>query len=138
MFNTLVNLLPSELVITSAQSPNGPHTPRHPLLTRSLEFQAALVADLVYNRIFSETEKWQRCVGVYISAWLDVKGGNQYAESVRQHFHAIDHIEIETENEDGQDEFSNLDEGARIIPYTFCSCANGSYSPPPMLYRIPR
>lgn len=88
--SALVNLLPTELVIASADAPNGPHTPRHPLLARSLDFQASLVADLIDARIYTDSEKWQRCVGVYISPWLDVKGGNAYAESVRQHFHAID------------------------------------------------
>jgi len=44
-FSALVTLLPSDLLIISPATPNGPHTPNHPLLVKPLEFQASLVAD---------------------------------------------------------------------------------------------
>lgn len=91
VFSTLVNLLPEELLIISPTSPNGPHTPVHPLLAKSLEFQASLVADLVYTRKFDEKKVWNRCIAVYMAPWLG-DDGSQFAEAVCSHFFAIDQV----------------------------------------------
>ncbi|CAL1707600.1 unnamed protein product [Somion occarium] len=88
----LLTLLPTELVVVSASKPNGPHTPKHPLLNRTLEFSSSLIADLVYRRRFSDVELWNRCLGVYVAPWLSggAEEGAKVAEQVRQHFLAID------------------------------------------------
>lgn len=92
--STILTLLPHELVIVSPKSPNGPHTPRHPLLSKSLEFEASLVADLVHFRRFSDKETWNRCAGVYLVPWLgnDKERAATFAEQLREHYHAIDQV----------------------------------------------
>lgn len=84
--------LPSNLANPSASSPNRPPTVKFSLLQNSLEFQASLVADLVYARKFIDGKAWQRCIGVYMGPWLTPEGGAAYAESVRSHFDAIDKV----------------------------------------------
>ncbi|KAI0081236.1 hypothetical protein K474DRAFT_1762039 [Panus rudis PR-1116 ss-1] len=100
VLSSILILLPSELVIVSASGPNGPHTPRHSLLARTLDFSSALVADLIHSRRFADADAWQRCLGIYLVPW--VPGGSEnatkLAEQVRQHFHAIDKAKYASAN----------------------------------------
>ncbi|KAF8973154.1 hypothetical protein BDZ97DRAFT_1779739 [Flammula alnicola] len=89
--STLKTILPQELAIASPSSPNGPKSPKYPTLETSLEFVAALVADLVYARKFSDPATWNRCVGLYMSVWLnDEKKSSAFTEAVLAHYLAID------------------------------------------------
>jgi hypothetical protein len=91
-FSALVALLPNGLLLTSSATPNSSQTPTHPLLGKSLEFQASLVADIVHARNFTENEVWNRCVGVYISPWLGGENSLKFAETVRSHFQGVDQV----------------------------------------------
>lgn len=92
--SALLTLLPEEAAVISAVNPNGPHTPRHPLIGRILDFEATMVADLVHTRQFADGETWNRCVGVYLGPWLPggAEGGAIFAEAIRAHFSAIDQV----------------------------------------------
>lgn len=91
---TLKTLLPDELTLTSPAGPKTSKTPQYTLLTTSLNFQAALVADLVHDRKFDDIQTWDRCIGVYMTAWLDERRGTAFAESVRKHYLAIDRVRV--------------------------------------------
>lgn len=89
MSAAILTLLPADLVIISAKLPNGPHTPRHPLLSTSIDFASTLAADLIHARKFSDQKQWNRCVGVYFNPWMGGTG-EAFGEQVRQHFLSID------------------------------------------------
>lgn len=91
-FAALVTLLPRELLVVQPVSPNGPYTPNHIFLTKSLEFQASLVADLTFARNFGDAKIWKRCIAVYASPWLGEEDGSNFAESVRSQFLALDQV----------------------------------------------
>ncbi|KAG6903068.1 hypothetical protein C0995_006255 [Termitomyces sp. Mi166 len=80
--STLVSQLPSDLLLNGA--------PKFPLLSRSLDFQASMVADLVAARSFNDTEAWRRCVGVYLTIWAHRDAADAFAEAIRLHYHTID------------------------------------------------
>ncbi|EIN11824.1 hypothetical protein PUNSTDRAFT_119056 [Punctularia strigosozonata HHB-11173 SS5] len=83
--------LPQELLLVSQATPNGPHEPRHSLLAKVIDFEAALVADLVHDRDFDNLGAWKRCVGSFLDPWLGPDtDGSVVAERVRTHFEAID------------------------------------------------
>lgn len=89
----LLTMLPADLLILSTTKPNGPpRSARHSLVDQSLQFQGSMVADLVYNRRFRDTEVWKRCISVYMTSWLGAEGSATFAESARTHFHAIDQV----------------------------------------------
>ncbi|KAI0785615.1 P-loop containing nucleoside triphosphate hydrolase protein [Abortiporus biennis] len=92
VLETILTLLPPELASTSSGKPNGPHSPNHPLLARSLTFCSSLVADLVYSRSFSDAAVWNRSLGVYVGPWLPggAEDGAAFSETVRAHYLAID------------------------------------------------
>lgn len=115
----LTTLLPADLVTVSPTSPNGPPTPRHPLLSQTLEFVASLVAELVYARQLSDPEVWKRCVGVYMGPWLSDGAESGYAESVRKHFLAADRAKY------GSEEQSSGEEG-ELLCDTLFSLAYGA------------
>ncbi|TFY69174.1 hypothetical protein EVJ58_g583 [Rhodofomes roseus] len=102
----LLTLLPADLAAASSDAPNGPHTPRHPLLVQILNFAASLVADLVHDRRFGDKAVWHRCVGVYLTPWLsgDVDSATAFSEAVRSHFLAIDHAKYATTDDDSGEE----------------------------------
>ncbi|KAH8107919.1 P-loop containing nucleoside triphosphate hydrolase protein [Cristinia sonorae] len=107
---SLLTLLPAELAYDSATAPNGPHVPRHPLLAQNLDFSASLVADLVFGRKFSDAEAWNRCIGTYVAPWSkdDAERATQFAETVRQHFWAIDKAKYATvQSTDGEEVLCN-------------------------------
>jgi hypothetical protein len=87
--STLRTLLPTDVAAVAGTStaPDGSY-----LLGESLEFQATLVADLVYARKFDDKATWDRCVGVYMSIWTNVEIGSAFSEAVRSHYHAIDQV----------------------------------------------
>jgi len=91
-FAALVTLLPNELLVMSSATPNGPHNASSPLLAKSLEFQASLVADIVHARNFTDKEIWDRCVALYVGPWLGEEDGVKFAGTVRSHFQAIDQV----------------------------------------------
>lgn len=91
-YSALLTLLPQDLLVLSSKAPNGPHTPNHPLLARSLEFQSSLVADLAFARNFNDQKIWYRCVAVYEVPWLGEDASSKFAEAVCSHFHAIDQV----------------------------------------------
>lgn len=88
----LLTLLPTDLINPSSTEPNGSPSARHPLVNQSLQFQGSMVADLVYNRRFRDTEVWKRCIGVYMTSWLGEEGSATFAESARAHFYAVDQV----------------------------------------------
>ncbi|KAI0374012.1 hypothetical protein BV20DRAFT_961931 [Pilatotrama ljubarskyi] len=92
ILNTLLSLLPPELALPSPDAPNGPRTPRHPVLKQVLEYCAALLTDLVHDRNFSDAKAWQRCLGTPLEPWFP--GGSadatKFADHVRSHFLAVD------------------------------------------------
>jgi elongation factor 3 len=90
-FITLQNFLPEELVIASA-SANTSKQPRYIILEVSLKFQASLVADLVSARTFNDAQTWHRCVGQYMSVWLNDGQAVTFADSLRMHYLAIDQV----------------------------------------------
>ena len=71
---------------------NGPKVPKYPLLKTSLTFMATLVADLVYCNNFDDAKIWNRCVGVYMDPWIGEEQGVAFAESIRNHYHAIERV----------------------------------------------
>ncbi|KAF8895686.1 P-loop containing nucleoside triphosphate hydrolase protein [Gymnopilus junonius] len=87
---TLKTLLPEELSVGPASSPNGPKNTKYAGLETSLAFQADLVADLVYARNFRDPKAWQRCVGIYMTIWLDDARSSAFAEALLSHYLAID------------------------------------------------
>ena len=90
---TLHNLLPTSLTAgISSAMPNSSHTTQDDLFDRSLEFQAALVADLVHTRKFDDKATWNRCIGVYLVIWTDANTSTTFAESVRSHYRALDQV----------------------------------------------
>ncbi|KAF8919883.1 P-loop containing nucleoside triphosphate hydrolase protein [Mucidula mucida] len=86
---TLLTFLPESLR-GAGSSPNGPHTPMYSLLGSSLDFMSSLVADLVNDRRFQDTEAWNRCVRAYVVPWCDVTQAISYTEAVSGHFSAIE------------------------------------------------
>ncbi|KAF9222559.1 hypothetical protein BS17DRAFT_755562 [Gyrodon lividus] len=86
----LLALLPDNLAVVSDTEPNQPSAARHPLLSLSLQFQASMIADLVYHRRFQDQPQWNRCVGVYMKPWLGDDEAARFAEKVRSHFRAVD------------------------------------------------
>ncbi|KAF5393516.1 hypothetical protein D9757_000785 [Collybiopsis confluens] len=87
--SALLASLPEELRAPFTP-PNGPHYPKFTLLTRSLEFQASLVADLVSSRRFGDVNAWNRSVGLFIKGWTESEQSKKFAENVRHHFLAIE------------------------------------------------
>ncbi|KAF8656119.1 hypothetical protein AX16_002757 [Volvariella volvacea WC 439] len=99
---TLRTLLPKPLAEASAQLD---------LLDASLDFQADLVTDLVYERRFGGGEKeraaWRRCIGVYMAPWVDggAEEADGFAESVRAHYETIDkmkHASLTSSSAEGE------------------------------------
>jgi elongation factor 3 len=88
---TLQNFLPEALVIASS-SANAPKQPRYTILEVSLKFQASLVADLVFARNFNDAQAWHRCVGQYMSVWLNDEQAITFADSLRMHYLTIDQV----------------------------------------------
>ncbi|KAG5339407.1 hypothetical protein C0989_004390 [Termitomyces sp. Mn162] len=80
--STLTSQLPSDLLLSGA--------PRFPSLAKSLNFQASMVADLVAARSFNDSEAWRRCVGVYLTIWMEGDTATAFAETIRLHYHAMD------------------------------------------------
>lgn len=72
----------------------------------SLELQAALVAELVFGRQFSDRASWGRAIGSFMHPWLsdDDEAGARYTETVRQHFEAIDRAKFAPEQNGLEDE----------------------------------
>lgn len=89
--SVLLVLLPEELRDTSSPA-NGPFIPKYSLLTRSLEFQGTLVADLLNARQFSDVEAWNRSISLFMKGWMDSEHSKRFAEAVRKHFLAIDQV----------------------------------------------
>ncbi|KAJ6500070.1 P-loop containing nucleoside triphosphate hydrolase protein [Mycena vitilis] len=119
--STLLTLLPKDVAIVSAKSPNGPHTPKYSLLARSLAFQSSMVADLVHDRRFGDKKIWHRCVGVYLEPWTDAEQGSAFGEAVHSHFHAIEqskHAIVKADDEEGEllcDTLFSLAYGALLL-----------------------
>lgn len=90
-FITLQNSLPEALAVASS-SANSPK-PRYIILEISLKFQASLVADLVFARTFNDAQTWHRCVGQYMSVWLDDEQAGAFTDSLRMHYLAIDKVQ---------------------------------------------
>lgn len=93
---SILTLLPSDLVVISSSTPNGPHTPKHTLLATTIDFTSTLAADLIYARKFSDVKQWNRSVGVYFGPWMPAgaEAGEAFGEQVRQHFLAIDQVSV--------------------------------------------
>ena len=75
-------------------------------LSTSLDFQAGLVADLVYYRRFSDKDAWNRSVASFIERWFANSSGDAsgFSESVRQHYDSIDRAKHAPEQEEGEEE----------------------------------
>ena len=99
---TMASFLPSKLIIPGL----FPALPKYSTLNLSLDFQAEIVADLVHSRRFSKAAVWQRCIGDFMTSWFsfDASAASAYAESVRQHYDAIDKAKYATEQTGGDDE----------------------------------
>jgi len=85
------NLLPEALVVESS-SANTLKKPRYIILEVSLKFQASLVVDLVFARNFHDAQAWHRCVGRYMSVWLNDEQTVTFADSLRMHYLEIDQV----------------------------------------------
>lgn len=104
--SALLTALPEGLVVVSANARNGPHTPRHSLLTQVLDFQASLVADLVHVRQFDNKAVWHRCVGTYLTPWLsgDADAAKAFTDTVLSHFLSIDQAKYAVKTDDNGEE----------------------------------
>ena len=91
-FDVLRSLLPKNLTIVDPALPNGTHSVRHAMLDTSMNFQASIVADLVYARKFEDQDVWNRCVGVYMELWMGKVEGLAFAQAVRSHYLAVDKV----------------------------------------------
>ena len=89
-FITLQDFLP-EALVTASSSANS-LKPRYLILEISLKFQASLVADLVFGRTFNDAQTWHRCVGQYMSVWLNDEQAVTFVDSLRMHYLAIDQV----------------------------------------------
>lgn len=87
-------MLPEALAAAQSSSPNGPKVLKYPILETSLEFIAALVADLVHARKFAVQALWTRCVGLYLSVWVDEAKSAAFTEAVLGHYKAIDKVRL--------------------------------------------
>ena len=72
--------------------PEGLKSNRELTLSTSLDFQANLVADLVFARNLVDQDTWNRCIASFIQPWFlnDSAAAEGYAELVRSHYEAID------------------------------------------------
>ncbi|KAK0195373.1 P-loop containing nucleoside triphosphate hydrolase protein [Armillaria mellea] len=117
---TLLSLLPEELRSPSSP-PNGPFAPNLTLLSRSLDFVASLVADLVYERRFKDRDSWNRCIDMYMTPWLNIEKATAFAEAVSEHFYAIEkskYAVVHTGDEEGEvlcDTLFSLAYGALLL-----------------------
>ncbi|KII92907.1 hypothetical protein PLICRDRAFT_89417 [Plicaturopsis crispa FD-325 SS-3] len=117
----LLTLLPKDLLVVASGKPNGPYSPKHQALGQSLDFQASMVADLVFYRTFDDVKVWNRCVAVYEKPWLGDADATTFAESVRSHFYAIDqakHAVVQDNSDEGEvlcDTLFSLAYGALLL-----------------------
>lgn len=95
--------------------PEGLRDLKDSMLSKSLDFQANLVADLVFTRNFSDRDAWNRCITSLIQPWFlhDIKAAENYAEVVRLHYEAIDQAKYAV----GQNE--EEDDGEVLCDTTF-------------------
>ncbi|KAG5638866.1 hypothetical protein H0H81_009169 [Sphagnurus paluster] len=108
--SVLIGQLPVELVSQGS--------PKFSLLAKSLDLQAALVADLVAARNFSDKATWNRCVGIYMSFWTDAERAGVYTEAIRDHYYRIDQARYTVQT-------SSSDEG-EVLCDTLFSLAYGA------------
>ncbi|KAL5485081.1 NEW1 [Sanghuangporus weigelae] len=75
-------------------------------LSTSLDFQAGLVADLIYFRKFSDKDVWNRSIASFIEPWFSTSSEDaaRYAESVRQHYESIDRARFAPEQNSEEEE----------------------------------
>ncbi|KAF8558036.1 hypothetical protein OG21DRAFT_1456501 [Imleria badia] len=118
IFKILLTLLDDNLVVQSATEPNQPSATRHTLLTSSLQFQASMIVDLVYQKRF-EKSQWNRCVGLYMKPWLGEDEATKFAEKVRSHLHTVEQAKQGTVK-------SGSDEEAELLCDTLFSLAYGA------------
>lgn len=119
--STLHTLIPADVATIAGISSavlNTSRASQRDLLGESLEFQATLVADLVYARKFDDKATWNRCVGVYLTIWTDTETGAAFSETLRSHYHAIDQAKHTT----GRD----ASEGDELLCDTLFSLAYGA------------
>lgn len=112
----MISLLPSSLVVASGNN----KTVMHSTLNSSIEFQASIVADLIYSRRFTDKNAWNRSVGSFMLPWFSDKSEDSlnYAENVREHYHAIDRAKYAIDQKD--------DEDGEILCNTLFSLAYGT------------
>ncbi|KAG9316380.1 P-loop containing nucleoside triphosphate hydrolase protein [Chiua virens] len=115
---TLLILLDDSLVRSEAE-PNQPSATRHPLLASSLQFQACMIVDLVYQKRFHEKSPWNRSVGLYMKPWLGEDEAAKFAEKVRTHLQAVEQAKHGTVA-------SGSDEEGELLCDTLFSLAYGA------------
>lgn len=109
-WTVLKNMLPGVLKNPSIHVQN--------LLEKSLDFQADLIADLIFARNFDEGA-WSRCIVVYMRPWTSEEEATKFSESVREYFLDVDKDQYEiTPN--------GSDEGGQLLCDTLFSLAYGT------------
>lgn len=83
-WTVLKNMLPGVLKNPSIHVQN--------LLEKSLDFQADLIADLIFARNFDEGA-WSRCIVVYMRPWTSEEEATKFSESVREYFLDVDKVD---------------------------------------------
>ncbi|KAI0051246.1 hypothetical protein FA95DRAFT_1628606 [Auriscalpium vulgare] len=95
----IVTLLPQDQLRTDSAPVQG-----QSFFSQTIDFESSLVADLVFARKFTDVAAWNRSVGVYTGPWLSGGDGAFFAETVREHFHAIEKAKYApTQNGDSEE-----------------------------------
>ena len=81
------NAFPSVALPTTADNPSGP-------FSLTVDFVSSLLADLVHNGKFNDSEAWNKCAGTYLDPWLGGtdETGASLAEKLRVYFLDIDMV----------------------------------------------
>ena len=101
----MISMLPTELQEYTGKMPST--------FGISLELQAALVADLVFYRRFTDQASWARAIESFMQPWFsdNCDASARYTEVVRQHYEAIDRAKFAPE----QNGLEDADRGIALM-----------------------